>query len=737
MRAVRITRTRQRPWQLLAAVLLALPLWWAAPPTGISDAQRYLDPAARIRSSLPPGESAETPPTWTTWVAYPIAAVETVRDLGESRGVPAARSLEATVAWTAVLRGLWAWLLALVLLEAASFAAAATAGGAKEIDSTSRSGRATWFPPDGGARAGLTTAVLLAVSPFAATAITHLLPAVPAAFLLFRLLRTPGSWRRGILAGMLLAWFGYLWPLVLLAVVRPAVRSHPDPGSPSRADLAWTVGIALFLALGLTPERMLHPLAAPGRFVAEWRREGGLDGSGGTGWLSVISLAAALGPLVWVGWLVAASAGGLMAARTRRTNAAEAGIVEAAGSGRPDAARRHRHAVEQILVPAAAVVLCLGLPVVLGVRRPGAVQWSVAPLLAAWAVTGAWSLAPARRAWAGIGRVLALVLVVSAISGRVAWQRGIASGARSLAAVGAEIGSFVPKGDLVVAEADPSAPAGTLSSTAGADSSGATAGYLILPRDSRTPGRYDDLYWHRWYAGFRWVLLSGARVSENLARADAAAPRSFYQAVEREGRLVREWGRGDFGLRLYRLPDDSPWHRPLSEAEIATLRPRTERAWFLSRLGSAYLHAGQLRPAEEIFRLATAWDPENPAAWNNLGAVFLQRGDYPAAAKAFDEGLKRAPNSFELLLNYGRACSAQGVYQRGEGYLVRAVNLRPGYAPAHYELGRVFLGLGKEAAAAVALRRTLELDPSTPRRPEIEAVLARLAVNTRPVGGRP
>ena len=295
----------------------------------------------------------------------------------------------------------------------------------------------------------------------------------------------------------------------------------------------------------------------------------------------------------------------------------------------------------------------------------------------------------------------------------------------------------MPKGELVVAEADPFAPAGTPSTIAEADSSGATAGYLILPRDSRTPGRYDDLYWHRWYAGFRWVLLSGARVTENLARVDAVGPRMFYQAVEREGRLVREWGRGDAGIRLYRIPDDAPWRRPLTEPEIAALRPGAERAWFLSRLGSAYLEAGQLSLAEEIFRLATAWDPANAAAWNNLGAAFLRRGDLAAAAKAFDEGLKHAPDSFELLLNLGRACSAQGVYQRGEGYLLRAANLRPGYAPVHYELARVFLGLGNEQAAAAALRRTLALDPSTPRRAEIESVLAQIAGGTKHVGVTP
>jgi tetratricopeptide (TPR) repeat protein len=393
--------------------------------------------------------------------------------------------------------------------------------------------------------------------------------------------------------------------------------------------------------------------------------------------------------------------------------------------------------VARYLVPAGAVVVCLGLPILLGVRRPGAVQWSVAPLLAAWAVGGALSLVTPRRGRTGIGVILSLALVASAIPGRLALQRGTASGAQLLAAVGAEIGKLVPKGELIVAETDLSAPAGTPSITAGADSAEAARGYLVVPRDSRTPGRYDDLYWHRWYSGFRWVLLSGARVRENLARADAVGPRSFYQAVEREARLMREWGRGDDGIRLYRIPDDSPWRRPLTEPEIAELRPRAEHTWFLSRLGNVYLEAGQLPLAEEIFRLATAWDPENAAAWNNLGAAFLRRGDLPAAAKAFDEGLKRAPDSFEILLNYGRACSAQGIYQRGEGYLLRAANLRPGYAPVHYELARVFLGLGKKEAAAAALRRTLALDPSTPRRAEIESVLAQLAGGTKQVGGAP
>jgi hypothetical protein len=675
-------RTGRALGKLGAAVLLAIPLFWAAPPTAGSDVRRYLDPAVRIVGTLPPGESPEAAPSWTTWIAYPMAAVEAVHGLAGGSQAPAARMTEATANWTAVLRGLWAWLLALVLLEAAAFAAAETS-----------------------AVAGITALALLGISPFAAAAIAHLLPAVPAALLLFLLLRARESWRKGILAGMLLAWFGYLWPLAVLAVGWPMLRPSADAARPSRAGIAWTAGIALFLAFGLIPDRLLHPLSAPARFVAEWRREGGFSGPGGVGWLTLPSLAVMLGPMVWVGWLAAAW-------RDRRS---------AAGS----------------MVPAGALLLCLGLPVLLGVRQPGAVQWSVAPLLAAWGVCGVLSLFSFRRRLSGFAVISGLLLAASPIPGRLAWHRDAASAAPSAAAMRAEIATFVGKGDLVVAEADLSVAAGIPNAAAGTDSLGGAAGLLVLPRDSRTPGRYDDLYWHRWYSGFRWVLLSGARVSENLVRPDAVGPRAFYQAVERQGRLVREWGARESGFRLYRIPDDAPWHRPLAETEIAQLRPTPERVWFLSRLGSIYLDAGQLPLAEEVFRLATAWDPENAAAWNNLGAAFLRRDDYAAAAKAFDEGLKRAPQSFELLLNYGRACSAQGIYQRGEGYLLRAADLRPDYAPVHYELARVFIGLDKKALAVAALRRTLALDPSTPHRPEIESVLARLETPPKPRAGKP
>ncbi len=687
-------RGRRTLWAIPGAALLAVPLLALAPATRSPDARRYLDPAVRVLGLQRPGETVETPPTWTTCVSYPIAAVEWVRGPGR-RGPAAGRQAAATEDWTGPLRVLWAFLLALVLLEAGRFAVRTCRG-----ETASGGTRATLV-------AGTATAALLAASRFGALAVAHLHPAVPAALLLFLLLRIRTAWLRGIVAGMLLAWFGYLWPLTVLALLLPqsARVARQDPGASGRMSLAWVLGIALVLAWGLTPDRLLHPGGAPGRFLAEWRREGGLGGPGGAGWLPLLSLAVAFGPLVWAGW--------------------------------PIAEWRQRRATVRNLVPAGAILLCLGLPMLLGLRQPGAVQWSVVPLLAAWSLGGVMSILPPRPGRVGIGIVLGIAFVLSAIPGRQAGDRGASSVTQAQGAVRAEIGDFVGSGDLVVAEADPWAAESSDSPPAPGERAPARPGLLILPRDSRTPGRYDDLYWPRWYAGFRWVLLSGARVRENLSRAEAAGPRLFYSTVEQEGRLMREWGTGGLGFRLYRIPEESPWGRPLHESEVAALRPTPERVWFLSRLGSAYLDAGQSALAEEIFRLATKWDPENAPAWNNLGAAFLRRDDYPAAAKAFDKGLKRAPDSVELLLNYGRACSAQGIYERGESYLLRALALRPDYAPVHYELARVFIGQGKEAAAAEALRRTLALDPSTPQRREIESVLSRLTGGAAGAGGAP
>jgi Flp pilus assembly protein TadD len=55
----------------------------------------------------------------------------------------------------------------------------------------------------------------------------------------------------------------------------------------------------------------------------------------------------------------------------------------------------------------------------------------------------------------------------------------------------------------------------------------------------------------------------------------------------------------------------------------------------LSALGSANLRLGRLGQAERQLRRATAEAPDFPAAWNNLGVILLEKGEYAEASQVF------------------------------------------------------------------------------------------------------
>jgi len=55
----------------------------------------------------------------------------------------------------------------------------------------------------------------------------------------------------------------------------------------------------------------------------------------------------------------------------------------------------------------------------------------------------------------------------------------------------------------------------------------------------------------------------------------------------------------------------------------------------LSALGSANLRLGRLGQSERLLRRATDEAPDFPAAWNNLGVVLLERGEYAEASEVF------------------------------------------------------------------------------------------------------
>jgi Flp pilus assembly protein TadD len=55
----------------------------------------------------------------------------------------------------------------------------------------------------------------------------------------------------------------------------------------------------------------------------------------------------------------------------------------------------------------------------------------------------------------------------------------------------------------------------------------------------------------------------------------------------------------------------------------------------LSALGSANLQLRRLGQAERLLRQAIEIEPDFPAAWNNLGVVLMERGEYGEARQVF------------------------------------------------------------------------------------------------------
>jgi tetratricopeptide (TPR) repeat protein len=692
-------REAARRWRAWLGPLAGFLLLWvllgltAGQGTG-DGAREILDRARSILGQRPPGMGRPHYPPATTWIAVPLAWTQALAGRLSSASNRAEYLTRTAPFWAAALRALWAALASVMVLLAGRIArrAARVGAGHDAVSGEQAGGEGIAPAPDERTRgewiAAAAAIALLAGAPALAVSIRELTPSLPAGILialLFAAVLDPAASRGtrvGLAGGALLAWFPFCWPALLAALIALALAGARP------ALLVRAVALALFLGVVLEPSHLLRAGEIPAQIRAEWLRQGGGAGPGGPGLAGFLALAAALGPVAWFFWIPASIP------------------------------PRRRRALAVVFFVVAVWALQVALPGLRGARRPGAVQGSLAPLLAIWAAAPLAGLTRARAGRTG-ALVAALILAGSALPSRLVSQKRVGEVSEIRREVAREMSALVGDSTLWVCERP------VLGQVA-EDGAGFAGHGFVLPRDSRAPGRYDYAYWPRWYAGFRWVLLSSAQVRENLARANAQVPPLFYRGLESSSSLVREWGGTGEGFRLYKILPGSEWTRPLREEELNDLRGGPQQTWFLSVLGSLYAQAGDLRTAALLFRRGIEWDSSAVSLYNNLGAVYMREREYAAAAASFEQGLRRAPRAFEILLNYGRLCGEQNLFGRAEILLRRAVAVRPDYPAVHYELARVFLAQGKKELTEEALTRYLALDPHSPNRAEVVSVLSSL-----------
>lgn len=122
------------------------------------------------------------------------------------------------------------------------------------------------------------------------------------------------------------------------------------------------------------------------------------------------------------------------------------------------------------------------------------------------------------------------------------------------------------------------------------------------------------------------------------------------------------------------------------EAYLRVLKIEPNNIPALVNLGATEYRMGNNTEAERLLRRALQLKPDNPTAWLNLGIIYLERDEPMRSLAAVAQAVVHAPND-PVARNYlGVAAGRNRWFDAAEAELRRAVELRPDYADAHFNL---------------------------------------------------
>lgn len=127
------------------------------------------------------------------------------------------------------------------------------------------------------------------------------------------------------------------------------------------------------------------------------------------------------------------------------------------------------------------------------------------------------------------------------------------------------------------------------------------------------------------------------------------------------------------------------------EAYERVLKVEPDNLAALVNLGATEYRLGNNEAAEHFLQRSLRIKPDNPLAWLNLGMIYLSRNDPMRALAAIAQAVVQAPND-PVARNYlGVAAGRNGWFDAAETELRRAIELRPEYADAHFNMAVFYL----------------------------------------------
>jgi type IV pilus assembly protein PilF len=146
------------------------------------------------------------------------------------------------------------------------------------------------------------------------------------------------------------------------------------------------------------------------------------------------------------------------------------------------------------------------------------------------------------------------------------------------------------------------------------------------------------------------------------------------------------------------------------------LKPDYSEAY--NYLGTVYLNMGQYDRAIDSFNKALA-NPlyETPSLpLYNMGRAYYQKGDYLVALAKYDEAVAKEPNTVILPLiekDRGIASLKAGYANKAITHLKKSVELVPNLVEAHYWLGEAYLTVKNRRDAAGEFKTVINLAPDS------------------------
>lgn len=147
------------------------------------------------------------------------------------------------------------------------------------------------------------------------------------------------------------------------------------------------------------------------------------------------------------------------------------------------------------------------------------------------------------------------------------------------------------------------------------------------------------------------------------------------------------------------------------DLERAVRMPSLRRPDVLTLRGGARLLAGDLRKAEEDFRVAIKLNYEYADAYHGLGRAAAARGDLQAAMRQWKEALKHDPNLALARYRLGEALHESGRTDEAVKELTRALQVNPRFPLPYSLLGAIFAGRGDTGRALKAYSKAIFLMP--------------------------